>query len=184
MQYPKVPNETSDPLARFTFRIGMLLMIGAEIVVITKSTEAARRRKVPTWWKIPVLAILKLVGCICLVGGVDGGEEDVKGDGELVGVERRLMRRREKKAVVERANRPGFMSSCLSSLPARIIATTHHMLFFLHFPQATNQGRRGMCFAPRLRLIRHFQAMFLWVSTSCAGRLQVWLGPGWQLVLT
>lgn len=61
IQYPKVPNETSDPLARLTFRIGMLLMIGAEIVVMTRRTDAARSKKVPTWWKIPVLAIVTFV---------------------------------------------------------------------------------------------------------------------------
>jgi len=36
----------------------MLLMTGADMVVMRKRMAAAKRRNVPTWWRIPVAAIL------------------------------------------------------------------------------------------------------------------------------
>jgi len=44
-------------LVSITFKIGISLTTGAEMVVINSKMAAAKRRKVPTWWKIPVLAI-------------------------------------------------------------------------------------------------------------------------------
>lgn len=57
-------------------------MIGAEMVVMTRRTDAARSRNVPTWWKIPVLAILRFV--FACGDGVDGGmEEERRGEGAV-----------------------------------------------------------------------------------------------------
>jgi hypothetical protein len=43
-------------------------MTGAEMVVMRRRTAEAKRRKVPKWWKIPVLAILTVL--IALLRGV------------------------------------------------------------------------------------------------------------------
>lgn len=62
-QCPKVPKVTLECrmsllLVSITFMIGISWMTGAEMVVINSKIAAAKRRKVPTWWKIPVLAIV------------------------------------------------------------------------------------------------------------------------------
>jgi hypothetical protein len=57
---PKVTEELriSVLLVSITFKIAMSPMTGAEIVVMSRRMAEANSRKVPTWWKIPVLAIL------------------------------------------------------------------------------------------------------------------------------
>jgi len=72
-----VPNVTdewriSEEFVRVTFRIAMSWMTGAEMVVMRRRIEAAKRRKVPTWWNMPVRAIVlalarkSLVYALCL----------------------------------------------------------------------------------------------------------------------
>lgn len=60
---PKVTEELrrDDRLVSVTFSIEISLMTGAEIVTIKRRMAAANRRNVPTWWKIPVLAISTLM---------------------------------------------------------------------------------------------------------------------------
>jgi hypothetical protein len=41
-------------LVSITFRIAISRTTGAEMVVMRRRIEAAKRRKVPTWWSIPV----------------------------------------------------------------------------------------------------------------------------------
>lgn len=53
-QYPKVPNETTElwesvPFVNLTFMIPMSLMTGAEMVVMRRRMEDAKRRNVPMW---------------------------------------------------------------------------------------------------------------------------------------
>lgn len=53
-QYPKVPNETEELwpfvwFVRVTLSILMLLMTGAEMVVMRRRMQAAKMRKVPRW---------------------------------------------------------------------------------------------------------------------------------------
>ena len=62
-QWPNVPKVTdewriSDLLVSVTFNMAMSLMTGAEMVVMRRRMAAANSKNVPTWWKIPVLAIL------------------------------------------------------------------------------------------------------------------------------
>jgi hypothetical protein len=60
---PKVTEELrrAERLVSVTFIIEISLMTGAEIVTIKRRMAAANSRNVPTWWKIPVLAILTLM---------------------------------------------------------------------------------------------------------------------------
>lgn len=60
---PKVTDELriSDRLVRVTFRREMSFTTGAEIVVINKRMALANSKKVPKWWKMPVLAILETI---------------------------------------------------------------------------------------------------------------------------
>lgn len=51
-QYPKVPNETTElwesvPFVNLTFKIPISLMTGAEMVVMSRRMEDAKRRNVP-----------------------------------------------------------------------------------------------------------------------------------------
>lgn len=57
IQYPNVPKEIVDELARFTFSRAMSLTTGAEMVVMRRRMQAAKRRKVEKWWHAPVTAI-------------------------------------------------------------------------------------------------------------------------------
>ena len=71
-QYPNVPKETADReeevrFWRVTRRMEMSFTTGAVIVVTRRSAVATRRKNVPTWWKIPV-AIAKDLGCLRLLG--------------------------------------------------------------------------------------------------------------------
>lgn len=71
-QWPNVPKVTDELrisllLVSITFKIAISPMTGAEIVVIRRSIADANSRKVPTWWKIPVLAILKTLMVLMLV---------------------------------------------------------------------------------------------------------------------
>lgn len=61
-QYPKVPKLIFRPLIplALTLKIARLLTTGAEMHVTMSRTVAAKRRKVPIWWKKPVLAIVVL----------------------------------------------------------------------------------------------------------------------------
>lgn len=63
-QYPNVPNETtectfSDPFVNLTFRSPISLITGAEMVVMRRRIEDAKRKNVPMWWMKPV-AILRI----------------------------------------------------------------------------------------------------------------------------
>ena len=62
-QWPKVPNVTeelrkADLLVSVTFRMPMSPMTGDEMVVIRIRIADTKSRKVPTWWKMPVFAIV------------------------------------------------------------------------------------------------------------------------------
>jgi hypothetical protein len=81
-------------LVRVTFNSEILLMTGELMVVMRSRMEAANKRKVPTWWKIPVLAILELLigwfekdgrWCCLGVGGEVNTSEVVDGEAEMVG---------------------------------------------------------------------------------------------------
>jgi hypothetical protein len=62
MQYPKVPKLTVCRLpGRSTFIRPMSWTTGDEIHVIIRRTVAQNKRKVPMWWKNPVLAIFTIV---------------------------------------------------------------------------------------------------------------------------
>ena len=63
-QWPNVPKVTDELrisvlLVSMTFKIAISPITGAEMVVMRRRTAEANSRKVPKWWKIPVLAILK-----------------------------------------------------------------------------------------------------------------------------
>lgn len=68
-------------MASFTFRIPMSLMTGEEIVVMRSRMAAAKRRKVPTWWKRPVTAIFAIEFARLFVGVVSllwfGGDVEI-----------------------------------------------------------------------------------------------------------
>lgn len=55
MQYPKVPKLTVSPFWRSTLRMARFLMTGAVMVVMRRSTQAARSRNEPKWWKNPTI---------------------------------------------------------------------------------------------------------------------------------
>lgn len=62
MQCPKVPKVTDEfrmvvLLVRDTFRMAMSLMTGAEIDTTNSRIAAAKKKKVPMWWRKPVLAM-------------------------------------------------------------------------------------------------------------------------------
>jgi len=70
MQYPNVPNVTEelrrdDWLVKVTFNMPISWTTGELIVVMRRRIAAANSKKVPTWWNIPVLAILRLVWFAC-----------------------------------------------------------------------------------------------------------------------
>ena len=46
---------------RVTFKMAKSLTTGAVMVVMRRRTAAPKRRKVPTWWNIPVSAILTVL---------------------------------------------------------------------------------------------------------------------------
>lgn len=51
----------SVPSVACTFNIAMLLTTGLDMVVMRKRMAAAKRRKLPMWWMIPVFAILTVL---------------------------------------------------------------------------------------------------------------------------
>jgi hypothetical protein len=53
-------------LVKVTLRREMSLITGAEMVVIRRRMEAAKRRKVPTWWMTPVLCMIAVVEAVTL----------------------------------------------------------------------------------------------------------------------
>jgi len=70
MQYPNVPNVTEelrrdDWLVKVTFNMPISWTTGELMVVMRRRIAAANSKKVPTWWNIPVLAILRFV-LVCL----------------------------------------------------------------------------------------------------------------------
>ena len=58
MHAPKEPNVTCDPFVRETRSRERWFTVGEEMETTSRTTKAAKSRKVPIWWIGPVFVIL------------------------------------------------------------------------------------------------------------------------------